>query len=77
MDAAATGLLITAFAVAFALGAPLLALITDQLPRRTVIVAGLGVFAAGNAAAALAPGYSWLIGARIVSALAAALVASA
>lgn len=77
VSAAATGLLITAYAVAFAMGAPLLALATDQLPRRTVTVTGLGVFTAANAAAALAPGYGWLIGARVLAALAAALVASA
>ena len=54
---AATGQLITAFAVTFALAAPLLALLTDRFPRRTVIVAALAAFAVANAAAALAPGY--------------------
>lgn len=74
---AAAGQLITVFAVVFALGAPLLALVTDQLPRRPVIVGALVVFAVANAAAALAPGYWLLIGARVLAALAAALIASA
>lgn len=74
--AAATGQLITVFAVCFALGAPLLALLTDQLPRRAVLVAALVVFAGANAAAALAPGYWWLMCARVLAALAAALVAA-
>lgn len=77
VSAAATGQLITAFAVAFAIGAPLLAVLTDRLPRRAVIVAALAVFALANAAAALAPGYWPLLLARVAAALAAALVASA
>lgn len=77
VSAAATGQLITVFAVVFALGAPLLALVTDQLPRRVLIVSALVVFAVANAAAALAPGYWPLLGARVLAALAAALIASA
>lgn len=77
VSAAATGQLITVFAVVFALGAPLLALVTDRLPRRALIVVALVVFAVANAAAALAPGYWPLLGARVLAALAAALIASA
>lgn len=77
VSAAAAGQLITVFAVTFALGAPLLALVTDHLPRRAVIVGALVVFAMANAAAVLAPGYWPLMGARVAAALAAALVASA
>lgn len=77
VSAAAAGQLITAFAVVFALGAPALAVVTDQLPRRTVVVIAQVMFAAANAAAAVAPGYWFLMGARVVAALAASLVASA
>lgn len=73
---AATGQLITVFAVTFALGAPLLALVTDRFARRAVIVAALVVFAVANAAAALAPDYWPLFAARMLAAAAAALVAT-
>ncbi len=77
VSAAAAGQLITVFAVAFALGAPLLALVTDPYPRRRVLVSALVVFAVANAAAALAPGYWALLGARVLVALGAGLAASA
>ncbi|MFG3259380.1 MFS transporter [Streptomyces sp. NPDC048172] len=74
---AAAGQLVTAFAVVYALGAPLLSLITDRLPRRAVMVAGLVVFTLANALAALAPGYAVLLTARVLSAVGAAVVTSA
>lgn len=77
VSAAAAGQLVTVFAVVYAIGAQTLALVTDRLPRRALIVASLLVFAAANAGAALAPGYWSLMAARIVAALAAATVAAA
>lgn len=77
VSAAAAGQLVTVFAVVYAIGAPTLALVTNRLPRRALIVASLLVFAAANAGAALAPGYWLLMAARIVAALAAATVAAA
>lgn len=71
------GQLITVFAVAYALGAPLLSVLTDRFGRRNVLVVGLLVFAVANAGAALAPGYPTLLAARVAAALAAGAVTSA
>ncbi|HEX2321457.1 MAG TPA: MFS transporter [Streptosporangiaceae bacterium] len=38
----------------------------DRYGRRRMFIAGLGLFTAGSAAAALAPGIGWLIAARAV-----------
>ncbi|MGW9479883.1 MFS transporter [Saccharomonospora azurea] len=42
------GQLVTAFGLAFAVGAPVLAVITDRVDRRTLLVAGLGMLALGT-----------------------------
>lgn len=73
----AAGQLVTVFAVVYAMGAPTLAVVCERYPRRTVLVAALAVFVLANVAAALAPGYWWLMAARVVAALGAAVVASA
>ncbi|GAA2061017.1 MFS transporter [Streptomyces albiaxialis] len=77
VSAGAAGQLVTAFAVVYGLGAPLLSLVTDRLPRRTVMVGGLLLFTVANALAALAPGYGVLVAARVLSAVGAAVVTSA
>ncbi|GAA5129239.1 hypothetical protein GCM10023320_49430 [Pseudonocardia adelaidensis] len=71
------GQLVTAFAVAYARGTPLLAVLTDGFSRRGVLIVGLIVFASANAGAALASGYLVLLAARVVTALAAGVVTSA
>lgn len=68
----AAGQLTTAFALSYALGAPLLAVLTGRWERRTLLVVALLVAAAGNGLAALAPTYPLLVVARIVTALGAA-----
>ncbi|MGY1455938.1 MFS transporter [Streptomyces sp. SS8] len=73
----AAGQLVTVFAVVYALGAPTLAVAFERFPKRTVMIAGLLVFVLANAAAALAPGYWPLMAARVLAALAAAVVTSA
>jgi len=69
----AAGQLTTAFALAYAIGAPVLAVLTGRWERRTLLVLALLVAAAGNLAAALAPTYPLLLAARILSALGAAV----
>ncbi|WP_063041886.1 MFS transporter [Nocardia pseudovaccinii] len=49
-------------------GAPALAMITLRWPRRTALLAFLGVFIAAHVVAALTPGYSVLFGTRVVGA---------
>ncbi|MFF6786541.1 Cmx/CmrA family chloramphenicol efflux MFS transporter [Streptomyces sp. NPDC012510] len=66
------GLLISAFAIGMVVGAPLLAVATLRLPRRTTLVTLITVFGLGQVAGALAPNYAVLFASRVVSALACA-----
>ncbi|MFI8829170.1 Cmx/CmrA family chloramphenicol efflux MFS transporter [Streptomyces sp. NPDC053431] len=66
------GLLISAFAIGMVVGAPLLAVATLRLPRKTTLVALISVFGLGQVAGALAPNYAVLFASRVVSALACA-----
>ncbi|CRK61497.1 MFS transporter, DHA1 family [Alloactinosynnema sp. L-07] len=67
------GQLITAFALSYAVSAPLLAALTGRWDRRKLLVTALGVSALGNALSAVAPTYSLLLVARVISALGAAV----
>lgn len=66
------GLLISAFAIGMVVGAPLLAVATLRLPRRTTLISLISLFGLGQVAGALAPTYELLFASRIVSALACA-----
>ncbi|WP_329215149.1 MFS transporter [Streptomyces sp. NBC_00683] len=66
------GLLISAFAIGMVVGAPLLAVATLRLPRRTTLIALIAVFGLGQIAGALAPTYEVLFVSRVVSAFACA-----
>ncbi|MGW6707291.1 Cmx/CmrA family chloramphenicol efflux MFS transporter [Streptomyces sp. NPDC054956] len=66
------GLLISAFAIGMVIGAPLLAVATLRLPRRTTLLALISLFGFGQVAGALAPSYELLFASRVVSALACA-----
>jgi DHA1 family purine base/nucleoside efflux pump-like MFS transporter len=68
----AAGQLATAFALAYAVGAPLLATLAGRWERRTLLLAALAVAAVGNALSAVATTYPLLITGRIVAALGAA-----
>ncbi|MEU2548389.1 Cmx/CmrA family chloramphenicol efflux MFS transporter [Streptomyces roseolus] len=66
------GLLISAFAIGMVVGAPLLAVATLRLPRKTTLVALITVFGLSQIVGALAPSYGILFASRVVSALACA-----
>lgn len=66
------GLLISAFAIGMVIGAPLLAVATLRLPRRTTLIALISVFGLGQVAGALAPTYEVLFASRVISAFACA-----
>ncbi|MFE2940174.1 Cmx/CmrA family chloramphenicol efflux MFS transporter [Streptomyces sp. NPDC059255] len=66
------GLLISAFAIGMVVGAPLLAVATLRLPRRTTLIALISVFGLGQVAGALAPSYEVLFASRVISAFACA-----
>lgn len=63
------GNLVTAYAVGVVVGAPLLTALSVRLPRRTMLALFMGLFAAGNALAAVAPGFGTLLVARVLSGL--------
>lgn len=66
------GLLVTAFALVYAVAAPLLTTAVARVDRRTVLVIGMTVLAVANAGAAVVHGYPALMAARVVAALGAA-----
>lgn len=63
------GLLISGYALGVVVGAPLLTAIGSKVSRKTVLIALMGVFIAGNLLSALAPSYGVLMTGRIVAAL--------
>ncbi len=66
--------LITVFALTFALAAPLLQVAAGSLPRRSLLLGGLVVMASGCLLSALAPSYGGVVAARVLMALGAAAV---
>ena len=68
VDIPAAGLLVSAYALGVAGGGPLLAILLARVPARVSLLALLALFVAGNVGCALAPGYGWLMAARIVTA---------
>ncbi|EJZ19648.1 MFS transporter [Rhizobium sp. Pop5] len=63
------GWLVTGYALAVAIGAPVMAISTAKLERRTALIALMAFFIAGNLLCALASDYWVLMIARIVTAL--------
>ncbi|MDL2405133.1 MFS transporter [Rhizobium calliandrae] len=63
------GWLVTGYALAVAIGAPIMAISTAHLRRRSALIMLMGFFILGNLLCAIAPGYWVLMIARIVTAL--------
>ncbi|HEY4427024.1 MAG TPA: MFS transporter [Solirubrobacteraceae bacterium] len=72
VSTSSAGLLVTAFAVAYAAGAPILAVLGARLARRALLVSALALFVAANVLAAASPSYVMVLIARVLAALAAA-----
>jgi len=66
----AAGQLVTAYAIGVVIGAPLLAIGTARMARKSVLLLMLAIFIAGNLASALSPNYSSLMASRVLAALA-------
>ncbi|MFD1299670.1 MFS transporter [Lysobacter gummosus] len=64
------GLLVSLYALGVAIGAPLLTALTGRVPRKTLLVGLMALFTVGNLVAWMAPGYTTLIVARILTGLA-------
>ena len=68
----AVGHLVTAFSLAYAIGAPVMAVLTAGVERRNLLAFAMAGFSLANLLAALAPGYIELLAARLLLALSAA-----
>jgi len=63
------GLLVTAYALGVAAGAPLLTLPTGRVDHKTLLIGLMALFTLGNLLSAVAPGYGTLLAARVVTSL--------
>ncbi|SDT44457.1 MFS transporter [Bradyrhizobium canariense] len=70
---AATGQLVTAYALTYAVGSPILAVTFNNLDRRTVLTLALCCFIAGNLLAVLAGSFAVLLASRMLMAVGAGL----
>nr|QCS37659.1 major facilitator superfamily protein [Starkeya sp.] len=70
IDLPLAGLIVSVYALGVTFGAPVLTALTGRVPRKTLLLALMALFVAGNAAAALSPAYGPLLAARVVSAFA-------
>ena len=66
----AMGLLITAYAIGVMIGAPTLTALSCRLTTRQTLISLMGVFIVGNTLSAVAPSYTVLMIARVITALA-------
>lgn len=73
LRAATAGQLISVFALATCVGAPLFATLGSRIDRRLLLAGALMVYALTHAAAALAPNFGSLAGARFAAAIGAAI----
>lgn len=67
-----TGLLVTAFSIAYVVASPFAGWLSDRRDRATILVAALVLFSVANVATALAPGFGLLLLTRVVAGVAAA-----
>ncbi|MEM5430835.1 MFS transporter [Cupriavidus oxalaticus] len=66
---AAAGMLVSGYALGVFAGAPVLTLLTRRMPRKAVLLALMVIYTVGNAACALAPDYTTLMLARVLTSL--------
>lgn len=69
IDAPTAGHVISAYALGVVVGAPVFAVLGARLPRRTLLIVLMGMFALGNGLSALAPDYHWMVFFRFLSGL--------
>jgi predicted MFS family arabinose efflux permease len=69
----ATGQLVTAYALTYAVGSPILAVTFNNLDRRTVLILALCCFIAGNLLAVVAASFAMLLASRMLMAVGAGL----
>jgi DHA1 family inner membrane transport protein len=69
IDEPSAGHVISAYALGVVVGAPLIAILSAKVPRRTLLIALMTVFAVANALSALAQSYTMLLLVRFLSGL--------
>ncbi|MEU6812968.1 MFS transporter [Streptomyces sp. NPDC046831] len=69
---ASTGLLITAFSLAYVVASPFAGWLSDRYDRARILAGGLVLFSLANVATALAPSFGLLLATRVVAGVAAA-----
>jgi predicted MFS family arabinose efflux permease len=77
ISAAAAGLSVTTFSLAYMLSAPLFGHLSDRIGRRRVLIWSLFGFAATNLLTALAASFSWLLAVRLFAGAVAAGISPA
>jgi predicted MFS family arabinose efflux permease len=73
VSTALAGQLVSTFAIAFAVGAPLASLLLARWCRRHVLLLGLSLFGVAALMGALAPTFGWLLASRLLAGLGAAI----
>ena len=62
-------MLVSGYALGVFVGAPVLTLLTRRMPRKAVLLALMVIYTVGNVACALAPDYTTLMAARVLTSL--------
>ncbi len=75
IDVAIAGQLTTLYAIAYALLSPTIAALAASVPRKHLMLSGLGVFVLANLATALAPTFAIALISRVFAGLSAAMYA--
>src|SRR5580700_7713153 len=61
ISAPTAGHVISAYALGVVVGAPLIAILSARMARRTILIVLMTVFAVANGLSALAPTYHWML----------------
>ncbi len=69
IDEPTAGHVISAYALGVVVGAPVIAVLAAKLPRRTLLIGLMALFALGNGLSAMAPSYGWMMLFRFISGL--------
>jgi DHA1 family inner membrane transport protein len=69
IDEPTAGHVISAYALGVVVGAPVIAVLSARLARRTLLIGLMALFALANGLSALAPSYEWLLAFRFLSGL--------
>jgi MFS transporter, DHA1 family, inner membrane transport protein len=69
IDEPTAGHVISSYALGVVVGAPIIAVLSARVTRRTLLMGLMGVFALGNLLSALSPSYAWMLVFRFLSGL--------